>query len=161
MTSWIVLAVMCVGVNLAVGDEPVRLFVSPEGNDQWSGRLDRPNAAKTDGPLATIERARDEIRKIKTTKGLPQGGVTVEMLAGRYELCAPVELTADDSGTAESPIEYRARPGDVVHISGGRFIDGWKPVTDAAVLARLDAGARGKVVQTDLKSRGITQYGDI
>ena len=38
------------------------LYVSPSGNDSWSGRLSAPNSRKTDGPFATLERARDEIR---------------------------------------------------------------------------------------------------
>ena len=38
--------------------------VSPRGNDAWSGRLSDPNA--TDGPFATLERARDAIRALRT-----------------------------------------------------------------------------------------------
>jgi formate dehydrogenase iron-sulfur subunit len=30
------------------------LYISPAGNDGWSGRLPEPNAARTDGPLATL-----------------------------------------------------------------------------------------------------------
>ncbi|HUT92195.1 MAG TPA: right-handed parallel beta-helix repeat-containing protein [Thermoguttaceae bacterium] len=148
-------------VSTAGGAEPARLFVSPRGNDHWSGKLAEPNAAGSDGPLATLQRARDEIRKVKAAGGLPPGGIVVEVLAGRYELAAPVELTAEDSGTAESPIVYRARPGDVVHVSGGRIVAGWKPVTDPAILSRLDPAARGKVFETDLKAQGITEYGDL
>jgi hypothetical protein len=37
-------------------------YVAPGANDAWSGLLPTPNAAKTDGPFATLERARDEIR---------------------------------------------------------------------------------------------------
>ena len=44
-------------------EEPrATFFVSTDGNDSWSGRLVAPNAAKTDGPFATIARARDAIR---------------------------------------------------------------------------------------------------
>ena len=32
-------------------------YVAPNGNDAWSGRLAAPNADKTDGPFATLERA--------------------------------------------------------------------------------------------------------
>jgi hypothetical protein len=37
--------------------------VSPSGNDAWSGSLAEPNAGRTDGPVATLERARDAIRE--------------------------------------------------------------------------------------------------
>ena len=161
MKRLIVVVALFLSASTAAGAEPARLFVSPRGNDHWSGKLAKPNAARSDGPLATLQRARDEIRKIKAAGGIPQGGIIVEVLAGRYELAAPVELTAEDSGTAQSPIVYRAKPGDVVHINGGRIVADWKPITDPAILNRLCPAARGKVFQTDLKALGITEYGDL
>ena len=92
---------------------------------------------------------------------MPTGGLVVELLGGRYEREQVLELTAEDSGTAEAPIVYRSRPGEAVYISGGKVITGWKAVTDAAVLNRLDAAARGKVFQVDLKTHGITDCGDL
>ena len=73
----------------------VCLFVSTTSDDSWSGRLPEPNQAKTDGPLATLDRARNEIRRIKQADGLPDGGVLVEILGGRYELAKPIELTVE------------------------------------------------------------------
>ena len=35
------------------------LYVAPNGNDNWSGTLSEPSADLTDGPLATLRRARD------------------------------------------------------------------------------------------------------
>ena len=35
--------------------------VSPQGNDAWSGRFPEPNAGGTDGPFASLERARDVV----------------------------------------------------------------------------------------------------
>jgi len=40
-------------------------YVSPVGNDSWSGKLAEPNPEKTDGPFATIERARKAVGKLK------------------------------------------------------------------------------------------------
>lgn len=137
------------------------IYVAADGDDAWSGNAAEPKTGKTDGPFATIERARDEIRRIKANGGLPRGGIVVEILAGRYELSKPVALTAEDSGTADSPIIYRARRGDAVHISGGRIVGGWSPVTEPATLSRLDPPARGKVFQADLRALGVTEYGDL
>lgn len=141
--------------------EPIVFHVATCGNDAWSGKPAKPNNGNTDGPFATVERARDAIRSLKQAGKLPAGGVVVEILAGRYELSKPIELSAEDSGTAESPIIYRARQGDAVHISGGRVMTGWKPVTDPAVVNRLDPAARSKVFQADLRAQGITEYGDL
>ena len=40
-------------------------YVATNGNDAWSGTLDGPNKDNTDGPFATLERARNEVRKFK------------------------------------------------------------------------------------------------
>jgi len=159
------LALACVALSspLFVGSAaaaPLVIFVAPQGHDQWSGRLAAPNAAGSDGPCATLAGARDVVRKIKAA-GLPPDGIEVQLLAGRYEMTAAVELTADDSGAATAPIVYRARPGDVVHLSGGRVVKRWQPVSDPALLERLDPAARGQVYQADLKALGISEYGDL
>ncbi len=145
----------------AYAAEPTVFYVAIGGNDTWSGKLDQPNPEKTDGPFATIQRARDAIRRLKNDAGLPKGGIAVELRGGRYELTEPVELTADDSGTADSPVVYRARAGEVVHLSGGKRITGWKPVSDPKALNRLDPSARGQVVEADLHAQGIGEYGDL
>ena len=44
---------------------PGRYFVSPAGNDTWTGRLAEPNAGKTDGPFATLPHALDALRAEK------------------------------------------------------------------------------------------------
>ncbi|MFA5588055.1 MAG: hypothetical protein WC987_04740, partial [Mariniphaga sp.] len=40
-------------------------YVSPAGNDSWSGTLAEPNSAGTDGPFLTIERAQLAVRELK------------------------------------------------------------------------------------------------
>ncbi|MBN1344073.1 MAG: right-handed parallel beta-helix repeat-containing protein [Phycisphaerae bacterium] len=147
--------------NGAYAGERVVLHVASFGNDGWSGKSEKPNAEKSDGPFETIGRARDAIRRMKRDGGLPREGVVVEILGGRYELAEPIELTAEDSGTAESPIVYRGRAGEVVRLSGGRIVAGWRAVTEAAILGRLDPAARGQVLQADLRWMGITEYGDL
>ena len=53
----------------AVGLAAISLYVSPGGNDAWSGRLSDPNSAGTDGPLATVQKARDLLRAILAQRG--------------------------------------------------------------------------------------------
>ncbi|MGA3325400.1 MAG: right-handed parallel beta-helix repeat-containing protein [Terriglobia bacterium] len=101
------------------------LYVSPEGNDAWSGKLAEPNSAKTDGPFATLARARDAIRSMQAGKPLHKP-VTVYLRGGVYTLGAPLVFLPEDSGTAKCPITYAAYPGEKVVLSGGRTITGWK-----------------------------------
>ena len=134
-------------------------YVANDGSDQWSGTLAEPNNEKTDGPLATLERARDEIRKLKQQGGLPSGGVTVQLRGGTYQLENTFELTAEDSGTEKAPVVYRAKTGEEVRLVGGRAVTNFQAVADPAVLGRLDEKARGKVLQADLKALGISDFG--
>ena len=145
------------GVSVGNAASDLKLYVSPTGNDAWSGRA----AAKAgaEGPFLTLERARDEIRKLKADGTLAQRGITVEIQAGVYEFSKALELTEADSGTATSPIVWRAKPGADVRFVGGKVLTDWKPVTDPAVLDRLDPAARAKVLVVDLKPLGIADYG--
>jgi hypothetical protein len=134
------------------------LYVSPAGNDAWTGKLARPNAARTDGPVATLIRARDLLRELKKDSGGLKGPVVVELQGGTYELPGTFILEAGDSGTPDRPVTYRAARGQEVRIAGGKVLSGFAPVKDSAVLARLDPAARGKVMSTDLKAQGIAEY---
>ena len=40
-------------------------YISPSGNDSWSGKLAEPNPTKTDGPFATIGKAQNAVRELK------------------------------------------------------------------------------------------------
>ena len=137
------------------------LHVAPGGKDTWSGQQPRQNEFGTDGPLATLAGARDAIRRFKQAGGLRTGGVTVELQGGTYEMAQSLALEAQDSGTADAPIVYRAAAGQEVRLTGARAITGFTPTTDAAVLKRLPPEAHGKVLQTDLKAQGITDYGKL
>ncbi len=53
-------------------------YISPDGNDAWSGRIERP--------FATLERARNQIRKLKQQGKMPSEEVTVELAPGVYQL---------------------------------------------------------------------------
>ena len=105
--------------------EESRFFVSPRGNDAWSGRWAEPDSAQTDGPFATLGRAQDEIRNFKKSGRLQQGGASVEILGGTYRLMSPLAFTAEDSGTPGAPVTYRARTGEKVFLNGGGRIAEW------------------------------------
>jgi parallel beta-helix repeat protein len=101
------------------------LFVSLDGNDAWTGKLAEPNAPRTDGPFATLARARDAIRSMQTDSPLSKP-VTVYVRGGVYPLGSTLVFLPQDSGTAKCPITYAAYPGEKVVLSGGRAITGWK-----------------------------------
>ena len=135
------------------------LYVSPAGNDAWSGQSSLPNAEGTDGPLATLVGARTRIREIKASDGLLEEGIRVELAPGVYRLAEPFTLEVEDGGTPDTPIVYAAAGKGQAIISGGVAVNTFIPVTDAAILDKMDAAARPNVIQADLRALGITEYG--
>src|SRR5262245_36546056 len=92
-------------------------FVSPEGQDRWSGRLANPDG--NDGPFATISRAREAVRALLKSQKEPRP-VRVVVRGGTYWLDQPLEFGPEDSGTEQTPIVYAAAKGERVVLSGGR-----------------------------------------
>lgn len=104
----------------------VTFYVATNGSDAWSGRSADPNAAKTDGPFATLARARDAIRRLKSQGRFTQP-VTVMLRGGSYELAEKLTFRPEDTGAADSPITYTSYPGERAVLSGGRRIPGpWR-----------------------------------
>jgi len=118
-------------------------FVAIDGNDKWSGRLSKPNTKKTDGPFATLVKARDSVREIKTKDGLKKP-ITVMVREGKYFLNQTFVLSAKDSGTQDCPITYTAYPGEKPILSGGKKITGWKPYKDKILQCELPGAKGGK-----------------
>jgi len=115
-----------------------RVYVSPDGNDAWSGTLPSPNAAGTDGPLASLQRARDVVRPLKRDRP-----VRVVVRRGTYYLPETLVLGPQDSGTEACPITYEAAEGEDVTLSGGRPITGWNPDDQGIWYADLPAARDG------------------
>lgn len=135
-------------------------YISQLGNDAWSGTLSAPNAVRNDGPVASLQRAREIVRRA-IKKGIPKGGITVVLRGGVYQLGETFILTSDDSGVEGSPIVWRAHPGEQVIMTGARTITGFAQVTEGSVLERIDPSDRGKIYHTNLKAQGITDFGSI
>ena len=117
------------------------LYVSPEGNDAWSGRGPAANAARTDGPFATLERARDELRR-RREAGAANEPFTVHVRAGRFALERPLRLDARDSGTATAPVVWRGYRDEHPLILGG------KPIRDFVA-------HEGKILKADVNTQGF------
>jgi parallel beta-helix repeat protein len=140
---------LAAAVCLAAATAPAAEWhVSKGGDDAWSGRLAEPNAARTDGPLATPERARDVIRAARKA-GLDEP-VTVFVHAGRYELAKTLEFSKEDSGTAEKPVVWRAFDAEQPALVGGVAVTGWQPVAD-------DARTGGRLLVADLAAQGLAK----
>ncbi len=111
------------------------IYVSPKGNDNWSGGLAQPNDAGTDGPVATLERARDILRRKKAASAEERRVVVAD---GRYQVTKAFVLSPEDSGAT-----YEAAPGAHPVFSGGRTIRGFQPGQNGLWTARIREVANG------------------
>ena len=120
-----------------------RVYVATNGDDRWSGASPGPNPGRTDGPFATLERARDAIRQLKA-KARVSAPMAVIVRRGTYALTQPFVLQPEDSGTSACPITYMAYSGEKPVLSAGRRITGWRPVERQLWTAEIPDVKSGK-----------------
>ena len=134
-------------------DSKADFYVSPQGSDTWSGGQSDPNAQGTDGPFATLERARNAVRELKANKA---GDIVVFVRGGTYRLNQTLRFGLEDSGEGNHTVTYAAYPNETPVFSAGRELGGWSRVTDE--LPGLPSEARGKVLVADVSDRFFTLY---
>ena len=128
-----------------------RFYVATTGSDAWSGRHAQPISGGTDGPFATLARARDAVReltaRIRSRDATPDGEIRVEVRAGRYYLREPLCLGPADSGSAGCPVTYAAYPGEEPILSGGVRLTDWQPFAGEILRCELPADVRGELAR--------------
>ena len=102
------------------------LHVATNGNDNWSGQFAAPNAVKTDGPLASLQAARDRLRQLRQQSAGQPRAATIWIHQGIYRLEQPLVIEPVDSGSVDAPVVYAAFPGEKPILSGGHAITGFK-----------------------------------
>jgi hypothetical protein len=129
------------------------VYVATTGDDANPGTQAKP--------LQSLDAARAMVRQQR--KQQPHQATTVWIAGGAYYLAKSFVLKADDSGDEGSPIVYRAAVGQQVRLVGGRRIppEAFLKLTARDVLDRLEASARGNVLQADLKALGVTDFGEV
>lgn len=115
---------------LAGSAHAIEFHVATSGRDDWSGQLAAPNAENTDGPFASLPKARDEARKHRAEER------TITVHAGLYELPGGLAFGPEDSG-----LVLRGVPGEKPVLIGGRTVSGWKLWRDG--IYQADLGAQG------------------
>lgn len=128
-------------------------YVSTIGSDDWSGKLDAPNDDASDGPFATLARARDAVRLLNRRE---PNDIVVLVREGTYRLNETVVFGLEDSGVGDSTITYAAYPDETPVFSSGKRIEGWKKVS--GTLPGLPKAAIGNVWVAETADRFFTLY---
>lgn len=139
-------------------------FIAPTVAEASSDKVFYVEAGAKNGngsatsPFGSIEEARDAIRKLKATDGLPLGGIDVILRDGEYTLVSPIEFTSEDSGTAESPIRYIAENKHAAKLNGGFVLSysDFKPLSSAEKAKLMDQSSASKIMKLDLAKYGAT-----
>ena len=102
--------------SVSVASAGQDFYVSPEGNDAWSGRMPTADPGGTDGPVATLETA---VRLAR--QQAPDQPRRIVLEEGRYDLARPIDLGSEDSG-----LSVEAAEGADAVLYGGRRIADWR-----------------------------------
>ncbi len=135
---------MCAIVGFA---KPVQFFVSPKGKDSNPGTIEKP--------FATLEKAKQAIRKRKATNN-DNAAVIVYLREGEYFLDSTFVLYAEDSGSPGAAVVYSSYPGEKASLIGGEKITGWKKLNEQG--PEITATAKGKLWVADIPKGWLFHY---
>lgn len=124
------------------------IFVDACGNDKNNGTID--------APFATLERAKEEVKIIKSHSNVP---ICVYLRGGTYYLNKTFTLEHEDSGTSEAPIIYKSYQNEEVVISGGTrmFLD-WSSYRDGIYKAVVPEGTKTDQLFVDGERYMMARY---
>jgi len=131
---------------LAVSVGPASAFtvyVAPDGNDARTGMFRTFDKGKGDGPLASLDGARAQVRKLRANGVLKAAdAVTVEFADGEYAVTQPVVFEPEDGGSPAQPITYAAAEGAKPVFFGGRRLPPFEAGSDGVWRTRVEPAFR-------------------
>lgn len=135
------------GLGASAVGVPIHIYVSPTGQDKSFGRS--PLSTGSNGPVKSLERARELARGLRTS-GTTPNGIEIVLMNGVHRRTEPFLLGPEDSGTASSPLIIRGEtPGKAI-LTGGREIHRIQKVIDSRSLDLFPVHARKHVWEFDL-----------
>lgn len=108
------LLLVCATLTWPILAAPVQIFVSPEGDDAWSGTQPKAAFVGAAGPFRSLARVRLAVRQGAANAD----GVRVILAPGEYLLPAGFVLGPEDLGTVAAPVTYEAAPEANVVLRG-------------------------------------------
>lgn len=127
-----------------VPNDSIIFYVSPDGNDAWTGTFPEPdlnrNTGATDGPFKTLQKAQEAVRNH------PKNGVkpiAVKIRKGFYQVEKPWTFTPEDTGKDGATITWTGFENERPVISGGRILTGWKVNPDGTWSLHVPEAVKG------------------
>ena len=127
--GWIFSCATLLLLTASLSAKSLTLYVATNGNDAWSGRLEKPALDGKDGPLAALPAALEKTRAARQNSAKTPDRISILLRGGTYSVAQPVVLAPEDSGSdADHPLTIAAYRDEKPVLSGGRRIRGWKKV---------------------------------
>lgn len=117
--------------------------------------IEVPTPSGNEDAAEVLTSVRNRVRNLPASE--KKNGVVVKLMPGVWTLRKSLRFEAADSGEPGSPIVWRGAAGGktVFRMSQDIPMSALKPVTDIAVLARLDKDASKSIRWTDVSALGI------
>lgn len=144
MKKRVVAGILLAAGSLLAGE---RFYVSPRGSDGGPGSRWRP--------FATVQRAQEAVKAAKVAGA---SEIEVRIREGRYELSAPLVISAENGGSETCRVVYRAAGEKMPVFSGGRIISDWKVGPDGVWETVLPEVKAGKWYFTQLFVNGERRF---
>src|SRR4051812_13562711 len=128
------------GQGLPLHNAAKEIWVSVKGSDDQDGARETPLAS-----VAMAVRKARELRRLRDPA--IQGGISIKIAGGIYQLQEPLLIRPEDSGTEVSPTTIEGADGTRPVFSGGVTIKGWRKVPGK--IAGLPVKANGNVWVAD------------
>lgn len=117
------------------------VYVAPGGDDSRAGTCAVWDKSKADGPLASLEGARNRVRQLRGL-GQTKDPVTVLFASGEYGMTQPVLFGPEDAGSADAPVTYAAAKDAKPVFFGGRRLPPFEAGTDGVWRTRVEPSFR-------------------
>ncbi|MDP4290146.1 MAG: PDZ domain-containing protein [Bacteroidota bacterium] len=129
----------------------ISVFVSPNGNDKATG--------SKDAPFATIDRALEKVRTVRTGKA--DEPVSILLRQGTYYIDKPLVITPEETSTGKGSLQITAYNNEKVIISGGERLNlKWEPYRDGIMKAKLQPGKSFDQLFINGKAQILARYPD-
>lgn len=110
-------------------------YVSPDGNDNFSGLYPEINSNKKDGPFKTIEKAKEVIRQ-KNLSG-KSFNATVYLREGKYYINSTIIFMQKDCSRGNK-VTFKNYREEKPILIGGERIKGWRKYKDSIYVANVE-----------------------
>lgn len=149
MPNWIKTSLLIALLISFCKAQPSLFYISPHGNDNWSGEIATPAPDQSDGPFQTFARALNAIK--------PDVETIIYVRKGTYAIDQTLCLSDRQSGTPQHPVIWRNYPNEHPKLAGGKALERFQQ----AEHPRLSPAAKNRIIAYDLKAEGIDFSGKI